>query len=117
MASIAKSAPDQRRIPWYRTKSVQGRFNTGLSHLAIWIVGLFFLIPWLFIVSASLKTFDKVLALPVQWIPNPVRLMNYVDAVTNIPFMNLTNSLIAGAPPPSLTAFTTRRTNTGWMVE
>lgn len=86
MASIAKSAPDQRKIPWYRTKSVQGRFNTGLSHLAIWIVGLFFLIPWLFIVSASLKTFDKVLALPVQWIPNPVRLMNYVDAVTAIPF-------------------------------
>jgi multiple sugar transport system permease protein len=87
MATIAKPAPGQRATPWYRTKSVQGRLNSGLSHLAIWIVGLFFFIPWLFIVSASLKTFDKVLALPVQWIPNPVRLMNYVDAVTKIPFM------------------------------
>jgi multiple sugar transport system permease protein len=87
MATIAKPVSGQRTTPWYRTKSVQGRLNSGLSHLAIWIVGLFFFIPWLFIVSASLKTFDKVLALPVQWIPNPVRLMNYVDAVTKIPFM------------------------------
>ena len=87
MATIVKPVPNQSSTPWYRTKSVQGRLNSALSHLAIWIVGLFFFIPWLFIVSASLKTFDKVLALPVQWIPNPVRLMNYVDAVTKIPFM------------------------------
>ncbi len=98
MATIAKPVPDQSSTPWYRTKSVQGRLNSGLSHLAIWIVGLFFFIPWLFIVSASLKTFDKVLALPVQWIPNPVRLMNYVDAVTKIPFLQyMSNTLfIAG---------------------
>ena len=87
MASIVKPVPDQRSIPWYRTKSVQCRVNSGLSHLAIWIVGLFFFVPWLFIVSASLKTYNKVLALPVQWIPDPVRLMNYVDAVTKIPFL------------------------------
>ena len=87
MTSTTKLVPGQRSIPWSRTKSFQSRFNSGLSHLVIWIVGLFFFIPWLFIVSASLKTFDKVLALPVQWIPNPVRLMNYVDAVTKIPFL------------------------------
>jgi multiple sugar transport system permease protein len=87
MTSTTKLVPGQRSIPWSRTKSFQSRFNSSLSHLVIWIVGLFFFIPWLFIVSASLKTFDKVLALPVQWIPNPVRLMNYVDAVTKIPFL------------------------------
>ena len=87
MTSTTKPLSGLHGIPWYRTKSFQNRLNSGFSHLAIWIVGLFFFIPWLFIVSASLKTFDKVLALPVQWIPNPVRLMNYVDAVTKIPFM------------------------------
>jgi multiple sugar transport system permease protein len=86
MTTVAQPAPARSAVPWYRTRSIRGWANAGLSHLAIWLVGLFFFIPWLFILSASLKTFDKVLAIPVQWIPNPVRFANYLDAVTKIDF-------------------------------
>ncbi len=42
--------------------------------------------PFAFLVSSSLKIETQVFQFPIQWIPNPVRWMNYVDALTAKPF-------------------------------
>jgi multiple sugar transport system permease protein len=87
MSAVSETNTTWTNVSWYKTKSFQKRVNTVLSHLVLCLVGLFFFIPWLFILSASLKSFNRVLALPVQWIPDPVVWHNYLDAVTKIPFM------------------------------
>lgn len=43
--------------------------------------------PFAFLISSSLKVETQVFQFPIQWIPNPVRWMNYVDALTQKPFL------------------------------
>lgn len=51
--------------------------------------------PFAFLISSSLKVETQVFQLPIQWIPNPVRWMNYVDALTQKPFLRyFTNTMI-----------------------
>jgi multiple sugar transport system permease protein len=42
--------------------------------------------PFAFLISSSLKIETQTFAFPIQWIPNPIRWMNYVDALTQKPF-------------------------------
>ncbi|MBN1311478.1 MAG: carbohydrate ABC transporter permease [Anaerolineae bacterium] len=42
--------------------------------------------PFAFMISSSLKTETQVFQFPIQWIPEPTRWMNYVEALTNKPF-------------------------------
>ena len=42
--------------------------------------------PFAFLLSSSLKNELQVFQFPIQWIPNPVRFLNYVEALTDKPF-------------------------------
>jgi ABC-type glycerol-3-phosphate transport system permease component len=44
------------------------------------------LMPFLWLVSSSLKLENQIFIFPPEWIPNPVRFQNYVDALTYKPF-------------------------------
>ncbi len=44
------------------------------------------LLPFLWMVSTSLKAADKVMAYPPQWIPNPVVWRNFIDGWNSLPF-------------------------------
>lgn len=51
-------------------------------------------LPFLWLVSSSLKPEQKIFLFPPEWIPNPVRFQNYVDALTYKPFGTyITNTL------------------------
>ncbi len=51
------------------------------------IVGAFVMaLPFLWLLSSSLKLERMIFIFPPQWIPNPVRFQNYVDALTYKPF-------------------------------
>lgn len=67
--------------------------------LLIWVVlliGAFVMIlPFAWLVSSSLKVERLIFIFPPQWIPNPVRWQNYVEALTYKPFnIYITNTLI-----------------------
>jgi multiple sugar transport system permease protein len=65
-------------------KKALGRF----AILVILIVGAIFMFaPFAFLISSSLKEELQVFQFPIQWIPDPVRWMNYVDALTQKPFV------------------------------
>ena len=75
-----------RRIFYSQLKSFIG-------YAAIGGVGLFFFLPWLWLLSASLKApvdiFDQA------WIPRSIQWDNYVRAVTYIPYLHyLQNTLV-----------------------
>jgi multiple sugar transport system permease protein len=66
------------------SKKAFGRFII----LVILIVGAIIMFaPFAFLISSSLKEELQVFQFPIQWIPNPVRWMNYVDALTQKPFV------------------------------
>jgi len=51
------------------------------------IIGAIIMIaPFAFLISSSLKVETQVFEFPIRWIPDPVRWMNYVDALTYKPF-------------------------------
>src|SRR4051794_17171777 len=59
------------------------------------IIGIIMLLPFVWLVSSSLKTQSNVFQYPPQWIPNPMQFQNYVDALTYKPFgLYFRNTLI-----------------------
>jgi len=62
---------------------------------AVVVLGAFTMVlPFLWMVSTSLKSGAEVLAIPPTWIPHPVRWVNYVHTWNFLPFGRLfTNSL------------------------
>ncbi len=57
------------------------------------------LLPLAWMVSSSLKPESEVFRTPIEWVPSHVRLENYPEAVTLIPFWHYAlNSLIVAIP-------------------
>ena len=61
-----------------------------LGHLAVHIVlilvGLFFLLPFFWMLSTALKSDQQISVNPPVWIPDPIVWENFAEAVTTIPF-------------------------------
>jgi multiple sugar transport system permease protein len=54
--------------------------------LLIWLGGVAMVLPFLWMLSTSLKSQGEAMAYPPQWIPQPVLWSNYVDVVRSFPF-------------------------------
>ena len=65
-----------------RTQSI--RFRRGMGKVIIYVLlvtfSLLVLVPFAFMLSTSLKTVDQLYIWPIQWLPDPVRWSNYVEA-------------------------------------
>jgi multiple sugar transport system permease protein len=88
--------PTSRNTPSFTSRL----FNPQTwGRVLVWLILLFgaaiMLLPFLWMVSSSLKLETQVFTIPPQLIPNPVRLQNYVDALIYKPFhLYLKNTLI-----------------------
>lgn len=60
---------------------------TGIVYSVLIIGALFFLIPFAWMVSTSLKPDAQVFSIPPEWIPVPVMWSNYRRLLTEIPFL------------------------------
>lgn len=64
-----------------------GEARWRLLTLVVLLVGaLIMALPFLWLLSSSLKPEQEIFLFPPKWIPNPVRFQNYVDALTYKPF-------------------------------
>jgi multiple sugar transport system permease protein len=71
---------------------VAGRKNRTIirhiiTHIVLIGLGIIFLLPFIWMLSTSLKPDEEVFDLPPKWIPQPVMWSNYPDAIGTIPFM------------------------------
>lgn len=97
MAVEAQQAPGAvtRRQPWLTKKRVSGMIRSVLIHAALLPAAFIFMLPFLWMLSTSLKTDAQLYAYPPIWIPNPLNWANYPNAVTYITFfLYLRNTLI-----------------------
>lgn len=51
------------------------------------VIGFVMFIPFLWLVSSSLKPMEDIWVFPPKWIPNPPRWDNYYNALTYLPFV------------------------------
>src|SRR5262245_35129437 len=57
-----------------------------LMHLLVWAGALAMVVPFIWMISTSLKTQAGAMAYPPEWIPNPVHWENYAAVVQSFPF-------------------------------
>jgi multiple sugar transport system permease protein len=99
------SAPQAAPIGQYVQRSLGERIADIATNREIWwramvwvillIGSLVMLLPFLWLVSSSLKLETQIFIFPPEWIPNPVRFQNYVDALTYKPFGTyISNTLV-----------------------
>ena len=62
------------------------RWRTYLATALVWGVAILFLVPFLWMISSSLKPNYQIFEVPPRWIPNPPRWENYTEALTILPF-------------------------------
>lgn len=62
-------------------------FSTIFIYLLLSAFALFFVIPFLWILSTSLKGDAQIFAIPPQWIPETFHWENYVKVFQRIPFL------------------------------
>ena len=55
-------------------------------HIVLIAVGLFFLLPFFWMLSTALKSDAQIFVNPPVWIPDPIKWDNFYRAVTAIPF-------------------------------
>ena len=60
--------------------------RAGVLHVALIVGAVIMLIPFIWMVSTSLKSLDQVFTFPPSWIPNPIIWENYPQALTTVPF-------------------------------
>lgn len=83
MAALNDAQPQQPIQP--STQPVGGR-RSWLVTALVWGVALLFLIPFLWMISSSLKPNYQIFETPPRWIPNPPAWGNYREALTILPF-------------------------------
>jgi multiple sugar transport system permease protein len=91
-------------VPWAAERRARGAIGSNrrakrLRRLLVWCGlcgGAFVMtLPFLWMLSTSLKLESQIWLFPPQWIPNPVRWQNYVEALTILPFGRYTlNTLL-----------------------
>ncbi|MDC3416623.1 carbohydrate ABC transporter permease [Aquibacillus salsiterrae] len=65
---------------------IKKKFQVTLAQVCLLAASAFFIIPFVWMVSTSLKPITQVFTYPPEWIPNPFQWRNYVDATQYIPF-------------------------------
>ena len=64
--------------------------RTQLGDVATWLIlllgGIIMMIPFLWMVTSSLKTIDEIYTFPPQFIPSALQWQNYYEAWTALPF-------------------------------
>jgi len=83
--TIATIKPDERTTTTSNHR-LKGQLKGLVLHLILGLGGLVMLIPFIWMVSTSLKSLDQVFTFPPVWIPNPIMWHNYIEAFTSVPF-------------------------------
>ncbi|PPK92467.1 multiple sugar transport system permease protein [Kineococcus xinjiangensis] len=77
-----------------RSRALRSRVRSALVHALLAGLTLAVLVPFVWMVSSSLKHDNQVFSVPVQWVPTEFVWSNYADIWTRIPMLTyLRNSL------------------------
>lgn len=70
------------------TTNAKHKLSRAVIHIALIALSAFFLLPFFWMLSTSLKSESQLLLTPPVWIPSPLMWSNYQKAVNFIPFFS-----------------------------
>lgn len=78
-----------------KTKNSIKRIETGIIYIVLIFFALLYIVPFLWLLSGSLKSSSELFANPPIWIPESLQWSNFVTAFSQFPFLlYLKNTLI-----------------------
>ena len=72
--------------PLPQTRARQRRVRTFAVYATLTVVGMLFILPFIWMVSTSVKPNDQIFVYPPKWIPDIILWSNYSKAMTSVPF-------------------------------
>lgn len=82
--TIARS---NRLAYWKQSKVWRRRIAVTAVYTVLIALSISFLAPFALMVSTSLKTEERIFTETIEWVPNPIRWQNYVEALQSFPFL------------------------------
>ena len=80
---------------WLQSVSRRQLITQVLVYTLLLAIGFLLAVPFIWLISSSLKTETDAFAIPPSFIPNPVQWSNYVTGLTEFPFVRSTmNTMI-----------------------
>ena len=80
---------------WLQSVSKRQLVSQVLVYILLLAIGFLLAVPFIWLISSSLKTETDAFAIPPSFIPNPVQWSNYVVGLTEFPFVRSTiNTMI-----------------------
>ncbi|GIV19176.1 MAG: sugar ABC transporter permease [Armatimonadota bacterium] len=79
--------PGSRLAYWKQSKVWRRRIAVTAVYIVLIALSISFLAPFALMVSTSLKTEDRIFTETIEWIPNPIRWQNYIEALQSFPFL------------------------------
>jgi ABC-type glycerol-3-phosphate transport system permease component len=75
----------RRRKGWMERKRRRWIFKQVVLHYVLIAGSILFILPFLWLLSTSLKPDEQIFAFPPKWLPKPIRFQNYWDALKFLP--------------------------------
>ncbi|MFY0758094.1 carbohydrate ABC transporter permease [Metabacillus dongyingensis] len=75
-------------------QKVKVKLQKVITHIVLIIASFLFIVPFIWMVSTSLKPLKQVMSFPPEWLPNPFQWSNYLDAIDYIPFFTYLNNTV-----------------------
>lgn len=105
MAEIDKEAvqvvpgTDRRQLPARHSKRLYVISGWIFRSIVALVVGIFFIMPIVWMISAALKPLNEVFRQPIEWIPHPILWGNIGKAISSFPFAHdLMNTFVITLP-------------------
>ena len=90
------SIPGQGRI---KSKKKSEKIGKIITYILLISLSVIFMIPFVWLLSCSLKSNADIFAMPPKWIPDPIEFSNYVEVFRQVPFFRfLANTLKIAVP-------------------
>lgn len=78
-------AVSRKRRGWMERKRRRWILKQVILHYVLIAGSIIFILPFLWLLSTSLKPDEQIFVFPPKWIPNPVRFQNYWEALKFLP--------------------------------
>lgn len=98
MKSAVKTTDMQKRQRM-SSKSRSEKIGKAVTYVLLIVMSILFMIPFIWLLSSSLKNNADIFAIPPKWIPDPIEFSNYVEVFRQVPFFRfLANTLLIAIP-------------------
>ncbi|SDT21855.1 carbohydrate ABC transporter permease [Microlunatus soli] len=92
VSTTSDATADRRRVstgavgenrPRLSLRRRRARRRYLIKSVALWLLAVLFILPFVWMLSSSLKQNLAVFAIPMQWLPHPVEWLNYAEVWLN----------------------------------